>query len=295
MLGAIAQTSHVPGCVRQNDQVRILDSHLHLWDPDRLDYPWLAGRLLGRFDIARWREEAAEAGPAERAAVFVQAEAAADQSLAEVDWVSETAAAAGVRGVVARLTMEDAGIARRELAALRARPLVVGVRRLVQDEDAGFTASPDFRAAAQAVADAGYVFDACVRARQLPEIVALAEAVPALPIVLDHLGKPDVSGAPDPAWREALQRLGRMPQVACKLSGLPAEAGTGWTTAQLTPFLDAALAAFGPHRVLFGGDWPVSWPYAAWEAFVRDWAAGAAPSHTDAILWGNAERIYRLG
>ncbi|MCR2811581.1 amidohydrolase family protein [Microbacterium sp. zg.Y1090] len=274
--------------------MRILDSHLHLWDPERLDYPWLTGRLLGRFGVAQWQDATAEASSAERAAVFVQAEAVAAQSIDEVDWVSASAAAAGVRGIVARLTMEDAAAARRELALLRARPLVVGVRRLLQGEEAGFATSRDFLASARAVADAGYVFDACVRSGQLRELAALAEAVPSLTIVLDHLGKPDVSGAPAPAWRADLQRLADLPQVSCKLSGLPAESPEGWTSLQFTPFLDAALEAFGPERLLFGGDWPVSWPYASWERFVRDWATSAAPSHTAAILWDNAQRTYRL-
>ncbi|MPS75762.1 MAG: hypothetical protein E2584_02940, partial [Microbacterium sp.] len=41
-------------------------------------------------------------------------------------------------------------------------------------------------------------------------------------------------------------------------SGLPAEAGGDWSAAQLEPFLDAAADVFGPERLMWGTDWPVS-------------------------------------
>lgn len=272
--------------------MRILDSHLHLWDPDLLRYSWLSGDLLRRFDAEDWHDAAREAGDAQRAAVFVQAECAQADSLAEVDWVASTAAVHGVRGIVARLAMEEGEVGA-QLAELRRRPLVVGVRRLIQDEGPGFATAAGFVSAARAVADAGYVFDACVRRTQLREVARLADLVPELPIVLDHLGKPDVTAAPDARWRDDLAVLADRPNVACKLSGLPAEAaGDDWTAGQLTPFLDAALEAFGPDRLLFGGDWPVSGPYAAWEQLVRRWAAASVPARADDILWGNAARIY---
>jgi L-fuconolactonase len=271
--------------------VRILDSHLHLWDPGILRYSWLSGRLLRRFGPEDWLQTTAQAAPAERAAVFVQAECLPEDTLAEVDWVARHAAAAGVRGIVARLSMEDGDVGA-QLTQLRRRPLVVGVRRLIQDEEPGFATSTSFLSAARAVASAGYVFDACVRPRQMAEVARLADEVPDLPIVLDHLGKPDIDRAPDERWLADLRSLAAHPNVVCKLSGLPAEAPDGWTPARFAPFLDAALDAFGADRLLFGGDWPVSWPYAPWERFVREWVAGATPGRADDILWANAARVY---
>ena len=273
--------------------MRILDSHLHLWDSAALRYTWLSGRLIGPFGPSQRRAATEEAGDAERAAIFVQAECVPDDALAEVDWVTALAPEAGVVGIVARVEMERGAAVRPHLLALRSRPLVVGVRRLIQDEQPGFATSPAFLAAARAVAEAGYVFDACVRSAQLGEVIVLADAVPDLPLVLDHLGKPDVSGAPGADWLAALSALAERPQVSCKLSGLPAEVDGEWMPEQLTPFLDAALAAFGPRRLLFGADWPVSWPYARWERAVIDWARErVAPHEVDDILWGNAARVY---
>jgi len=279
-------------------RMRAVDAHLHLWDPEILEYDWLEGPLLRSFGPEEL--DAALAGiPDAPGFVFVQAECAPAQSIAEVDWVASLASHVGVRGIVARAPLEDHAETDLHLAAYAERPLVVGVRRLLQSEPGGFAARPGFRASAQAVASAGLTFDACVRAHQLPDVIALADAVPDLTIVLDHLGKPAVGSAEAAApaagtpWASALAALAERPNVVCKLSGLPAESQGEWSAAQLRPFLDVALEAFGPPRLLFGGDWPVSGPYDRWLDTVSAWARDRIGS-ADGVLAANAERVYRL-
>jgi L-fuconolactonase len=140
-----------------------------------------------------------------------------------------------------------------------------------------------------------------VRWSQLSDVIALADAVPELTIVLDHLGKPPVGSADAAApaegtpWATELRRLARRHNVVCKLSGLPAESQGEWTAAQLRPFLDVALDAFGPHRLLFGGDWPVSGPYGRWVETVSSWIRDRlGEDDREAVLASNAERVYRL-
>jgi len=289
--------------------MRLLDSHLHLWDPSRLYYEWLAGPLAPRFAA----EELAHAGVdgAERAAaIFVQAECIESQFLDEVRWVSETAAHTGVVGIVAGARLDRGERTTAHLAALaglEGAVGVVGVRHNLQDEPDATARSDAFRTGAAALVAHGLRFDACVRAHQLPDVSDLAAAVPALPIVLDHLGKPSIGTAADPlrpaaAWLSDLQELAAHPQVSVKLSGLPAEAGGSWSPAQVAPFLDAAAEAFGPDRLLWGSDWPVSalggdpkeyHPASRdrWAQAVADWA-DARGLDVDAILWDNAARFY---
>jgi L-fuconolactonase len=281
--------------------MRVVDGHLHLWDPEVLTYEWLEGPLLRSFGPEDLDEAVAEGPDAAYEFVFVQADCLPEQSIAEVDWVASLAPRVALRGIVAHAPLEDPRATEAHLAAYAERPLVVGVRRLLQSEPAGFAAAPGFRDGARAVASAGLVFDACVRWQQLPDVVDLADAVPELTIVLDHLGKPEVgtAQAPDPAdgtpWAESLRDLALRPNVVCKLSGLPAEAQGEWTDAQLRPFLDVALDAFGPDRLLFGGDWPVSTPYGRWVDAVSSWLADRVGDHHQrAVLAENAERVYDL-
>ncbi len=277
--------------------MRVLDSHLHMWDPAVLDYDWLPIGLRRRFGPEQLADaRSTSLGADAWAGVFVQADARPGQGLAEVDWVSALSASAGIRGIVAHASLERGAPIEEELDALRGRPLVVGVRRLLQDEPSGFATAGRFVVGARRLASAGLTFDAGARWWQLPDVLALADAVPDLEIVLDHLGKPAVGGdaAPaDTAWRDHIRALAERPRTWCKVSGLPAETSGSWTAAQVVPFLDAALEAFGPDRLLFGSDWPVSDPYDRWLSTVVDWVEDRV-GDVDAVLWQNAERAYRL-
>ena len=235
--------------------------------------------------------------------MFVQAECAPEQSVAEVDWVASLAPQVALRGIVARAPLEDPAATDEHLAAFAARPLVVGVRRLLQSEPDGFSAAPGFRDGARAVASAGLSFDACVRWTQLPDVIALADAVPELTIVLDHLGKPaggvgGCRGVRPTARRGRPSCAGsRGATTSCascrdcprspRASGPPRSCGRS-STSRSTPS--------ARDRLLFGGDWPVSGPYGRWVETVSSWLDDRVGEHDrDAVLAANAERVYRLG
>ena len=99
-------------------------------------------------------------------------------------------------------------------------------------------------------------------------------------------------------WREHLQALGELPNVWCKLSGLVTEADwKTWTRGRLRPYLDAALNAFGPGRVMMGSDWPVclvAATYADVVALVEDAVAEYSADERQQILGGNAARFYKV-
>lgn len=288
--------------------MRVLDSHLHLWDPARLTYGWLEGPLLARF--AADEVTAARRTEGEYAAVFVQADCAPEQFLDEVEWVASIAESTGVCGIVAGVRLDRREQTERDLDAARRQPLVVGVRHLLQGEPDGFAGSARFRTGAEMLAERELTFDACVRGvAQLRDVAALAADLPQLPIVLDHLGKPEIGTARTPAlpsveWSDALRSLAAHERVFCKLSGLPAEAGGDWSAAQVEPFLDVALEIFGSERLMVGSDWPVSAVAAsgtvidqaamgAWTGAVASWAA-SRDLDLDAILWRNAEAFYGI-
>jgi L-fuconolactonase len=295
--------------------MRVLDSHLHLWDPSRLEYPWLAGALLSRFAAEEIEVAVGEADD-EREFVFVQADCVEGQYLDEIEWVASLATRVGVRGIVAGARLNHGAATIEHLDAVARHPLVVGVRHLLQGEPAGFAGTPDFHGGIVALVERGLSFDACVRGEaQLRDVILLAAEIPELRIVLDHLGKPSVGTAaapeaPSAEWTTSMHALAAHPQAFCKLSGLPAEAGGSWSPEQMEPFFDVALEAFGSDRLMVGSDWPVSavtasgWSgeaeaaldpgaIGAWTDAVASWADSRAVD-VDAILWGNAERFYRV-
>ncbi len=274
-----------------------IDAHVHFWDPAAQPYAWLAGvpDIAGPHLPADLLREAAVHPPAQ--VVFVECGAPAG---AEVAWVEQLARREPrIAAIVAQCDLHRGAATESALAALRSRPLVRGVRHNTQDEpDAGFCARPEFIAGARAAGAAGFTVDVCCRHAQLPAVIRLVRACPGTRFVLDHFGKPDIRHHRYDPWRSHVAELASLPNVDCKLSGLITEADPGrWTVADLRPFVDHALATFGPTRLLFGGDWPVvklAGDYAVWLDTVRALVSHLAPLDRCAIFNGNAQRAYRL-
>lgn len=226
---------------------------MHFWDPGRFRYDWLPGELRRQFLPADY-------GDGEL--IFVEADC---RDPSEVDWVESLGVAAGIVAFMG------------DLDALARRPLVKGVRQVLQGE----ARLDRFAPAIARAGDLGLVFDACVTQEQLPRLTRLARDCAGTTIVLDHLGKPH---SLDP-WRDDLAALAALPNVRCKLSGMEAELGPHWTEAQVRPYLEHALAVFGEERCLYGSDWPLTRDHRRWcEAVGR-----IAPGTLD-----NARAVYGL-
>ncbi|MBE1877434.1 amidohydrolase family protein [Myceligenerans pegani] len=237
----------------------VLDAHVHVWDPARLSYPWLAGAagLDRRFVPA----DVDTADGAIREWVFVEADADLAAAADEVAWVSSLDWP-GLRAIVAHadLRLRDLGARLRELTRF---PLVRGVRQSLQDAPESALTAPEFADGLREVGTQGLTFDACVRWQRLDRLADVVAGVPGTRIVVDHLGKPPVAAglaSPDGArWRAAIDRLAELPHVWVKLSGLAPEAPSAEVLRASGPaFVRYALDAFGPGRSMFGGDWPVS-------------------------------------
>jgi L-fuconolactonase len=196
------------------------------------------------------------------------------------------------------LAAPDAGDAVGRLRALPGGGLLCGIRHPVLAEpDPGWLARPAVLAGLHSLAAAGLVFDIVVLPHQLPAAVAAARSVPELSFVLDHLGGPPAEtghGATSGPWAAAIRALAALPNVTCKLSGAhtsPARAS------DLRPYYQTVLAAFGPHRLMFGTDWPVSTLAASYGQICdlyRELTAGLSAAEREAIFGGTARRIYQL-
>lgn len=278
--------------------MRVVDAHLHVWDPSVLSYPWLAEipELNVRNGVAELAAAESFTGSSRPEHVFVQADCLPDQAEAEVDWVSSVAQAARIRAIVAFAPLELGTAVGEILDRLVSRPLVVGVRRLLQSEPVGFALDDRFLAGARELAARGLSFDACVVEHQLGDITALADAVPELSIVLDHLGKPTIGGDAG-VWRLAITELARRPNVSCKISGLPSLTTPEWTAGLLRPYFDHCTEVFGADRLMYGSDWPASSPqtsYERWQRTVQGWANELSPTEAVALMGGTASAFYRF-
>lgn len=258
----------------------IVDAHLHVWDTSKVNISWLAEAGLPMAtsvpDVPSGRQ-------------YILVEADADDPAREVDWLAAVSARdSRVHGVVACVSLETAGAAA-ELQQVAAIPQVVGVRRLLQDRD--LFKSSALVSGLQHLGEHGMPFDACVRASELPQLIRLLERVPSLTVVLDHMGKPNPG---DPRamreWRRDIARLAELPNVHCKLSGLPAECRDAHELeAVAADIIATVMESFGAKRCLLGSDQPVSQD-------VRDWCTRVLSVLPDtvqpAVAYVNALQIY---
>ena len=275
------------------EPMRVVDAHVHLWDPRLLRYTWLDGTALDRLiDATTLRAASGTVTDF----VVVQADCADTQGLAEVGWlVEQSAQLPGLRGIVAFAPLERGAGVRDHLGALRAIPTVVGVRRLIQDERPGFAVADRFLEGVAELADFELTFDVCVRSPQLDEVIELVRRTPDVQFVLDHVGKPQI-GADPSRWRLQIAELAARRNIVCKLSGLMTEIVSGPTGVEAAePYLAHALAEFGPDRCLFGSDWPVMTLAATYSDWL-DLVLSLVPGEHDrrAVLAGTAERVYEL-
>ena len=115
---------------------------------------------------------------------------------------------------------------------------------------------------------------------------------------MDHIAKPRIKDGIIEPWKKNIRELAKRPNVSCKISGMVTEADfSSWSEAQLRPYFDTVLEAFGPRRLMFGSDWPVclvATAYTRWHGVVSSWVAGLSPYEQDRILGGTAVEVYKL-
>jgi L-fuconolactonase len=278
----------------------IVDSHVHLWNVERIRYPWLAQvPLLNRTYSLPDLQEAVAKTPV-TGMVFVQGDATPEDCELEVAWVQQLARQdERLQGCIAWAPLEYGAEVRPYLERLAAHPLVRGVRRILQSEsDSEFCMRPKFIEGVRSLKDFGWSFDLCINYRQMHSAIRFAEQVTGVPIVLDHIGKPDIKSRRFEPWATQVRLLGSFPHVHCKISGLVTEADhRHWTPGELRPFIDSAMEAFGFDRVMFGGDWPVATQairYPHWIALLQNVLRGVDESDRRKFWSLNATRIYRL-
>lgn len=271
---------------------RIIDTHVHVWDPTVLSYPW----QTGVYDRPYLPADIPRRPTGETSMIFV--EAGCVDGLAEATWVAGLDWPELV-GIVAHvdLTRDDAAARIEDVAAVDG---VVGVRWNLQDEPLETFDSDKLVSGLRRVAERELTFDACVRNHQLAALVTLVRRVPELLVVLDHLGKPDAAQPPEPEWQSNLLALAGLPNVSIKLSGVPPEADPALPVGpQAALFLEAAVDAFGTARCMVGSDWPVSsltdhrTEPGEWFDIVLS-SLGASPDERAQLGWRTASEFYGI-
>lgn len=280
--------------------MKILDSHVHFWDPGALRYPWIEkGSPFDRIYAPEDYRRAAGNMP-DAAIIFIEADADSSCSLREAQWAHGLASGSlGIRGIVARVPLTENPALLADLDTVASMPLVKGIRDNIQGHAAGFCTQAAFVRGVQEAGRRGLHFEICGKHHQLEEILSLARRCPEVSLVLDHCAKPDIRHAMREPWLSQIRRLAALPNIVCKISGLATEADWArWQPEDLLWYARQAADAFGPERILFGSDWPVcevAGGFAKWLVVAGALADSWSPGEREGFFFRNAERVYRLG
>ncbi|MFB2579715.1 amidohydrolase [Herbiconiux sp. P15] len=273
----------------------IVDAHLHLWELGEGRYGWLGsgkGPLCRSFRAEEAAIELAAAGVS--SAVLVQADDTDD----DTDRMLAVAADnAWVAGVVGWVDLADPRATEARLDEIAADPVLCGIRHLVHaDPDPWFLDRPEVATSLALLARRRLAFDVPdAWPRHLDQATSIARGIPELTVVLDHLGKPP-RGGDLTGWRRALERFAAVPNTVAKVSGLHVE-GTECSPAALTEIWLVALEAFGPERLMWGGDWPMTVPhggYAPTFDVLGELIRTLSATEQQRVLGDTARQVYRL-
>jgi L-fuconolactonase len=203
-----------------------------------------------------------------------------------------------IAGVVGWVDLASADV-EQQVVEWKDRPKFLGARHVTQDEpDDDFIARPDVVRGLKVLEKHGVPFDLLFYVKHLRHAATLAQMLPDLPMVIDHLAKPRIKDHIQDDWLPHLLEAAKYPNVFCKLSGMVTEADwQKWRVADLKPYVDAAIDAFGPERCMYGSDWPVcelAATYSDVHQAMVELTKSRSDTERDMIFGGTAAKFYKL-
>lgn len=274
-----------------------IDAHQHFWELGRFDYDWLNAEPLEpirrSFLPSDLKPLIDDVGI--EATIFVQTQ----HNVTENNWVLEFAEQHEfIRGVVGWVDLasercED------QLLEFKDRNKFVGIRHITHDEpDDDFIIRADVRRGLKILERHGMPFDLLFFAKHLKHAVTLARDCPNLPMVIDHLAKPEIKHHRMDNWIDDFRAAADCPNIFCKLSGMITEADwQSWKPEHLRPYIETAIDCFGPERCMFGSDWPVcelAGSYRQVHDALTECIRSLSQDEQAAIMGGTAQKFYGL-
>ncbi len=290
-----------------------VDAHVHLWDLDRIAYPWLTPpfsedgpngsveAIAHTYLLDDYRADAA--GWDVRGIVHVDAGAAPEAALAETEWLQAMAGAQGMpNAIIAFAALDDPDVDAL-LAAHARHPAVRGIRHIVNwhaDRRRSYTPRDVTGDEAWAqgfarLAQHGLSFDLQAYPGQFPALARLLARHPEVPVMVNHAGMA-VPGEWN-GWREGMRALATLPQVAVKISGM-GFTHRRWAPADIRPYVLETIELFGADRAMFASDVPTDKLFGSFAAHLDAYDLITASFSADerrAMFAGNANQLYRLG
>ena len=299
--GAIMAGSHVTDAAEQPAKMPIVDTHQHLWDLTRFKLPWIQKESPLARSFVMKDYQAAVMGLNVVKAVYMEVDVDPAQQPAEADYVTDICRRGKSPTVAAVVSGRPAAADfAKYLDRFKGNTYIKGIRQVLHGpgNPAGFCLAANFMRGIRLLGERGLSFDLCLRSTELRDGIKLAQACADTRFILDHCGNANVQAKDRTQWRRDMTEFAKCTNVVCKVSGIVASARPGkWSADDLAPIVNHTMDAFGPERVMFGGDWPVctlAASFRQWVEALKTIVRNRPEADQRKLFHDNAVRFYGL-
>jgi L-fuconolactonase len=274
-----------------------VDSHQHFWNVNEVVYSWLVPEYGPIFRTCEPKELEPQLKTAGIDKTILVQSANSYEDTAYMLKISDTFDWVGA--VTGWVNLEDPDETNARIEMYRKHPKFRAVRDLIHTaRDPDWLIEPVVAESLKILAVHDIIFEvAAVFPNHLKHVPTLAERVPSLRIVIDHLAKPPIRDKNQMSpWGVQLKAAAESKNVYAKVSGLNS-GQDNWVAADLKPSIDLAMETFSADRLMSGSDWPLCLLVGDYQKVWTETQValqGCSQSQIDAILGGTAQKLYRI-
>ncbi|HEV8505181.1 MAG TPA: amidohydrolase family protein [Chitinophagaceae bacterium] len=273
-----------------------IDSHQHFWKFDPVRDSWITDdmKVIQKDFFPRDLQAVLRKNKFD-GSVVVQSEQSENENKFQLKNAEENDF---IKGVVGWIDLQGWDIEER-LIYYSSFKKMKGFRHVLQGEsDRSFMLKPAFMNGISKLEKFDFTYDILIYADQLKYLPEFVGAFMNQRFVIDHLAKPGIKNKEINEWKNEIKKIARFENVYCKISGMVTEGDwKSWRQEDFIPYLDVVIEAFGPHRIMYGSDWPVCLVAASYEhvlGIVEEYFSSFSEAEQELFFGKNAIQFYNL-
>jgi L-fuconolactonase len=276
--------------------MQIIDAHQHFWNYQPEKQSWIGDNMsqIQRDFLPKDFKIVLEKNNVE-SCISVQVDQNKEETLFQIDCANHNDF---IRGVVGWVDLFENDFIDEELVFYKQHSIVKGFRHILQGSTNGIMLQKSFINNLNKLSKNGFTYDLLIYHHQLKEAIELLNEVPDLPIVLNHIAKPDIQGKNIEEWERQIKIIAKQQNLFCKISGLATEANWNhWNENELIPYLDIIVENFGTNRIMYGSDWPVclvATSYERWLNFLKTYFSNFTENERTNFFYNNCKTFYQI-